>query len=63
MHFDYVITSVKFLCNYAYTKIQAATLRPWFRGLDLGLEICGLGLDITVLIPITGFWSITARVG
>ena len=48
-----------FLCNYAYTETQVATLRPCFRGLDLGLGFdlvtygLGLGLDTTILIPIT----------
>jgi len=67
-----LITSVNFLCNYAYTELQASTLRPWFRDLDLrlGLEICGLGLehvglgldlglDTTGLIPITGPTHVT----
>jgi len=57
-----LINSVKFLCNNAYTEILVATLRPWFRGLNLGLglQICGLdlehvglGLDTSDLILIT----------
>ena len=59
--------SINFLCNNAYTEIQAATLTPWFLGLDLGLglEICGIGLEqvglglgfhTTGLIPITAGW-------
>ena len=53
VQFDYLITSVHFYATTLIQKYRPQHFSPWFRGLDLGLD-----LETTGLIPITGSTSL-----